>query len=76
MTAEELLARLDRDAMARLKWRVMQLGIAPLSPRALLLTRRRVIECACHLALDAGAKPESGAENPDFDMARFRALGG
>ena len=77
MTAEELLSSLDRDSMARLKWRVMQrLGICPVSLRALLLTKRRVVACACHLALDAGAGPGTGAENADFDMARFRALGG
>ena len=79
MTAAELLASLGNDPMARLKWRVMQrLGICPVSLRARMMTRRQVLVCACHLALDAGGQTGAGtgAENPEFDMARFRALGG
>ncbi|MBR1659916.1 MAG: hypothetical protein IJ705_06325 [Oscillospiraceae bacterium] len=79
MTASELLSRLDSDPLARLKWRVLRrLGIPPLSLTAALLGRRRVLELACHLALDAGAGQSTGraGENPGFDMARFRELGG
>lgn len=76
----KLMAALAEDPAARLKWRVMgRLGICPASLRARLLTRRKVLECACHLALDAEkAKTDAPAaeENPNFDMARFRALSG
>ena len=71
----KLMIALAEDPMARLKWRVMGLlGVNPASLRALLLTRRRVLECACHLALDAGAGKTG--DNPNFDMARYRALSG
>ena len=80
--AEELLRALEGDSFARLKWRVLALlRVSPLSLRARLMTKRQVLRCACHLALDAGARPAEGEhrsadENPDFDMARFAALGG
>ena len=80
--AEELLRALEGDSLARLKWRVLALlRICPLSLRARLMTKRQVLRCACHLALDNGAQlsdsERRGAdENPDFDMARFAALGG
>ena len=81
--AEELLRALEGDSLERLKWRVLALlGVCPLSLRARLTTKREVLRCACHLALDAGARsPETerhGAknENPNFDMARYAALGG
>ena len=79
----ELLDALDRDSVRRLKWRVMErLHICPASLRGRLLTKRRALEYACHLALDAGERVpavQSNAEppfNPGFDMARFRALAG
>ena len=80
--AEDLLRALEKDSFARLKWRVLALlGVCPLSARARLMTRSRVLRCACHLALDAGTRaPEEerrgGSDNPNFDMARFAALGG
>ena len=80
--AEELLRALEGDSLERLKWRVLALlGVCPLSLRARLMTKREVLRCACHLALDAGTRaPEEerrcGSENPNFDMARFAALGG
>ena len=80
--AEELLRALEGDSFARLKWRVLALlRVSPLSLRARLMTKRQVLRCACHLALDAGARPAEGErrsanKNPDFDMARFAALGG
>lgn len=75
--AENLMTALAEDPMARLKWRVMGLlGVDPASLRALLLTRRRTLALACHLALDAGAGADTVTENPQFDMARFRALAG
>ena len=77
----ELLDALSADSMKRLKWRVMErLNICPASLRGRLLTKRRALEYACHLVLDAGertvpASAETKAgENPRFDMARFRAL--
>ena len=79
----ELLRALDADPMRRLKWRVMErLDICPASLRARLLTKRRALEYACHLALDAGERAASAntkaaaGENPGFDMARFHALAG
>lgn len=81
-SAEDLLRALEKDSFARLKWRVLALlRVCPLSLRARLMTKREVLRCACHLALDAGARSparkRSGAsENPNFDMARFAALGG
>ena len=77
----ELLDALDRDSVRRLKWRVMErLNICPASLRARLLTKRRTLEYACHLVLDAGERAANrnvnAEENPGFDMARFRALAG
>lgn len=80
--AEELLRALEGDSLARLKWRVLALlHVSPLSVRARLMTRRQALRCACHLALDAQARPAEGErrganQNPNFDMARFAALGG
>ena len=80
--AEELLRALEGDSLERLKWRVLALlGVCPLSLRARLMTKREVLRCACHLALDAGSHPTEGEQrsanqNPNFDMARFAALGG
>lgn len=82
VSAEELLCALEKDSFARLKWRVLALlRICPLSLRARLMTKSQVLRCACHLALDAGASAPEGEqhganENPNFDMARFAALGG
>ena len=79
----ELLSTLSGDSVKRLKWRVMErLHICPASLRGRLLTKRKALEYACHLALDAGertapAKTKAASnENPGFDMARFRALAG
>lgn len=80
--AEELLRALEGDSLERLKWRVLALlGVCPLSLRARLMTKREVLRCACHLALDSGARSPDGerrgaGKNPNFDMARFAALGG
>lgn len=78
MTAETLIAALAEDPMARLKWRVLGLlGICPASALARRMTRRQTLEYACHLALDARGHSQGGTgENPNFDMARFRALAG
>lgn len=67
------------DSCARLKWRVLrQLGVSPLSLRARLLTKRRVLRLACQMILDLPA--ENGGSiresNPNFDMARFDCLAG
>lgn len=81
-SAEDLLRALEEDSFARLKWRVLALlRASPLSLRARLMTKREVLRCACHLALDTGARPADGDrrganQNPNFDMARFAALGG
>ena len=81
-SAEDLLRALEGDSFARLKWRVLALlRVSPLSLRARLMTKSQVLRCACHLALDAGAAVPEGKQrgadnNPNFDMARFAALGG
>ncbi|MCC8156635.1 MAG: hypothetical protein LUF68_06550 [Clostridiales bacterium] len=71
-----LLTALEQDSGARLRWRVMErLGICPISLRALLLTRRAAVRCACHLALSrAAVQPDAADANPAFDPARFEAL--
>ena len=76
-----LLSALSGDCMKRLKWRVMErLNICPASLRGRLVTKRRTLEYACHLVLDAGERAANrnvnAEENPNFDMARFRALAG
>ncbi len=81
MTAK-LLDALGGDYPERRRWLVCGgVGIVPGSPGWLLMTRRRVLRLACHLALDAretGRGP-GGAESgtgESFDLERFRELGG
>ena len=80
--AAALLRALEEDSFARLKWRVLTLlHVSPLSARARLMTKSQVLRCACHLALDNGAQSlnreqRNANQNPNFDMARFAALGG
>ena len=80
MTAQELLERTARDAAGRLRWRVMErLGICPVSLRGRLLSRRRALQLAAQLVLDAGQGACSEAApcaNPNFDMERYRRLTG
>ena len=72
MDCRELLKSLESDHMARLRHVVLtRLNICPLSLRARLISDRRIIACACQLALDR-AGPEAGGG--DFDMARFLEL--
>ena len=81
---EKLLQELDGDCMERLKWLVCRrLGIKPGSWGWRRMSARRVIRCACHLALDArgsaGAADSGGGERASaagFDLERFRELGG
>lgn len=79
MTAETLIAKAQADHFARLKWQVLhRLGICPASVRARLLTKRAVLAMACQLILDSGTPSAAHvrAENPNFDMARFKDLAG
>lgn len=79
MTAETLIEKARADHFARLKWQVLQaLGICPASVRARLLSKRAVLAMACQLILDSGNLPAGfmRAENPNFDMARFKDLAG
>ena len=83
---EKLLEELAGDSLERLKWLVgRRLGIVPGSRAWRRLTARRVLRFACHLALDARERGDSGRfDNRDeergtaagFDMERFRELGG
>ena len=84
---EKLLEELEGDCLERLRWAVCRrLGILPGSRGWRLMTGRRVLRYACHMALDereraargegdVGARRESGAAG-SFDMERFRGLGG
>ena len=75
MTAEKLLEELRRDAPARLKWTVCRyLGIRPGSLAWLLMSRRRVMAWACHIALDAAEGSAGADRNEGFDPERFRRM--
>lgn len=76
---ERLLEELDADSVERLKWLVCRrLGIVPGSWSWRLMTGRRAVRLACHMALDArdtaGAGPEEAGQGAGFDMERFRAM--
>lgn len=80
---ERLLEELAGDCMERLKWVVCRrLGIAPGSWGWYLMSGRRVLRYACHMALDArerGGEAAAGLEAGTaggFDLERFRELGG
>lgn len=78
MTADRLTQALRGDALARLRWCVARrLGLCPASLRVRLWRKRDVLRWACLLLLECESGGETaGRENPHFDMARFRALGG
>ena len=73
MGAAELIDVLRAESMERLRHHILrEAGIPPLSLRARLISNRRLLRYACHLALDAeesgaAAQPESGS----FDPERF-----
>lgn len=70
-----LLQELYRDAPARLKWTVCRyLGIRPGSLAWLLMSRRRALAWACHIALDAAGNGAGADRNAGFDAERFRQL--
>ena len=72
MTAEKLLSELRADAPARLKWAVCRyLGIRPGSPGWLLMSRRRALAWACHIALDREENGVREERNGGFDLERF-----
>ena len=75
MTAEKLLGELRADAPARLKWAVCRyLGIRPGSLGWLLMSRRRALAWACHIALDAAEDGVGEERNEGFDPERFRRM--
>ena len=75
MTAETLLDELRADAPARLKWAVCRyLGIRPGSLGWLLMSRRRALSWACHIALDAAGGGAGAERNGGFDFERFRQM--
>lgn len=75
MTAEKLLGELRADAPARLKWAVCRyLGIRPGSPAWLLMSRRRALAWACHIALDTAGNGAGEERNEGFDPDRFRRM--
>lgn len=73
MDCGELLARLERDSLARLRHLVLErAGICPLSLRARLISDRQIIAYACFMALEAGgAGPE---ESGSFSRERFEQM--
>ena len=75
MTAEKLLGELRSDAPARLKWTVCRyLGIRPGSLGWLLMSRRRALAWACHIALDAAGGGAGEERNEGFDSERFQRM--
>lgn len=77
MTAERLLDALRGDALARLRWCAARaLGLSPVSLRVRLWRKRDVLRWACLLLLEREAAGTAAGANPQFDMARFYALGG
>ena len=75
MVAEKLLNELRRDAPARLKWTVCRyLGIRPGSLAWLLMSRRRVLAWACHIALDTAGDSAGADRNEGFDLEHFRRM--
>lgn len=83
---DRLLDELAGDCWERLRWVVCRrAGILPGSLTWRLMTRRRTLLLACHLALDArepGAGRLDAAQGAErgvsggFDMERFQRLGG
>lgn len=73
---DSLLQQLNGDHWERLRWLVCRrLGVPPWRP----LSRKTVLKCALHLALDAQDPPPPDTERADgssFDFDRFRQLGG
>ena len=81
MTAEELLDRLEKDSMARLRWLVLkEFGVLPGSKRAGKLSDEDCVICGAHMLLDRlereNALPGERGANASFDDGRFRTLGG
>ena len=75
MTAEKLLGELRADAPARLKWAVCRyLGIRPGSLGWMLMSRRRALAWACHIALDRAENSAGEVRNEGFDLERFRQM--
>ncbi|MGN1002557.1 MAG: hypothetical protein ACI4PC_07270 [Oscillospiraceae bacterium] len=77
MGGEELLAAVERDPVARLKWIVLQrLGVSPVSWQARFFSGRRAVACACQMILDqrgASALPPETV-NGSFDPAKFEEM--
>lgn len=85
MTAEEIIARLEGDYIARLRWLVLkEFGVLPGSKRAGELSDRELIRCGAQMVLDKRAAREAGTAcgadesgiNLAFDNRRFFELKG
>lgn len=81
MTAEEIIRRLEGDALERLKWLVLrEFGVMPGSKTAGELSDEDFIFCGAHMVLDRGLRSEApsgeGERNASFDEERFSQLSG
>lgn len=71
-----LLAELETDYMARLRWTVFKrFGVMPFSRTAKRITDAEVLICAANMVLDGRGAPAGAAEeaecNSAFDEAAF-----
>ena len=80
---EELLDRLEKSPVERLRWRVLRcFRILPGSRAAKRLSDEDVLVCGAHMVLDSRRHPAAekiGAEaslNGSFDLVRFSELRG
>lgn len=81
MSGEELIDKLARNPVARLRWRVCrEFRILPFSKEAQRMTDRQVVFCGAQMVLDRrerdGARGDEGTLNGGFDEARFAQLAG
>lgn len=79
MSGEELIEKLTRDPVARLRWRVCrEFHILPFSKEAQRMTDRQVVFCGAQMVVDRreqdSARGGEGAQNGGFDEARFAQL--
>ena len=80
---EELLSRLEKSPVERLRWRVLRyFSVLPGSKAAKKLSDEDVLFCGAHMVLDSRRHPAAGKNkaeasfNGAFDSERFSELGG